>query len=1554
MLKRDIPYYKDFISDAFLSALLKDAVSINEIPGLEHVGEMGGLETTDSLKFLCELYDLLKNDLNTVLNNRITDRVFIDQQTKATAAFNRDLKRDFLSGDYKTIIGNLDSRGRVVIGPLNEFYSKAGVNRPIATIPNHLRGNHVTLFGPPDDTKLSINAMNAYHRKLKGEPAIVEELLKTQKDNPFWGADDEDSKTPLRSDLISAGMNLTECFDGTIAHTDARTKKEYKLENDHLSLPIKRFPGLALPSFFLFYKKNPIPLHMYDFALHLFKNWHNDKALSFYVPKLENEEEARYIKLMLETAEKLIQKLHPEYKLGTIRLMIVLENPRAIFRVNEIMDELYPYFVGASLGWHDFLASTARLFKEDENYRIPVKADPNIVIKYIKASHNLLADVVGSRGGIKVGGMYGILPTTTDLRSESFQVTMKGYFKDVITQFKRNLNGFWVAHPDFVRIGLALVEAWKQYKEGDRKNLEALVHNLLDSKYHSEMLDFIFGPDIEGLNINDPLYARSLIVADIKESNYIANNHPEEIRYNVFQSLQYITDWLSGNGCVALPASIDGIAVRVMDDLATAERSRWEVWHEINHGRFSVDDFLTIAHEELHFIRKDLSDSKKIVQVKWDDRTAKWYPVAFNLMVKLMTDKKPCEFATELLLPFTIPSIRESKNPWEEVLKWDAEKFAIDAKVIRYNYYFSLCGAKRFASLQSNNLALDVDSARECILSFSKSEIVEAAHFHGDIGENKKSLDAMAASEQGAVNQANLEAISKLKKLGEEYKQKFQMKFLVSAKGKSESELLSILEQRINNSETTEIENAKNELWLITKKRFDSEPINNLYERLQHIFSSHKVIDAQIAISTGIHSTQCLNFGSAKTESMFEIASLSKSVASAFAISFFNEKRISLETSVNSLFKTTSSSFRLDHVEWGDKVTVSHLMGHCALNMHYVNGVPLNEDMPAISEFLKGNEKYGYVPVEVICSPGSTFQYSGAGFIVLEHLIEALAGKSIKVLTSDFLQKLHLSNFSFDQKDRDGFHYVDGIRVNGKRLEERRKMFPAFAAGAMSNALDVTTFLQHLTKAYSDINGSKSISHDVARLMLFGKDLGAMKFMGALMGLGIFIAEAGDNKLVIHQGANDGFRALFVHCVHGPDRGLGFTILSNGELNAVSAISECAQEIFKSFNFSGINYSKFQNQFKTDSLKQEEIVNIGYKNLVFSAFMPMLPEKIIEVGPLDPHFQHNLALHAEVIEVTNQKFARAENLFSEYLPVFDPNLFGKQGKIMDSWETVRHNKQGVDTLVFKLKKPSAIEYISISTKFHYGNQAEFTRLEGWNENKKEWVEILSKTKLDGHSLKNIKADGDSSNVFSLLRLSNYPDGGISRLALYDKSFSHFEEKSELYKDEIPKTLKPLAAPYSADKIEIDKNWSRLKKGDEVDVASLAFGGKLIKASNEHYGPAIQTISPFAPMNMFDGLESARSRKPGHFEEAHIALAKPSLVHKIQLDFTYFVNNNPFEVSLLGFSEGEWKTLAEKVLVKPFAGSRKDIFIDTPIEIEEVKLLVYPDGGVNRLRVYSRA
>tara|TARA_R110000868_G_scaffold80095_7_gene227839 strand:- start:13648 stop:18186 length:4539 start_codon:yes stop_codon:yes gene_type:complete len=1507
----EIPYYQDYLSKEMLAHLLQKAKTV--APDLLMVGEPSGLESTESLKFLCELYDMLRDDLSLVLRNRIEDRKFIDQRVKALYQYNKENGTSIDSAEYETILGLEDSSGRVVIGPLQENYAKTSKQKPVASIPTYMQGNHITLFGPPDSAKMSVNAMNSYHRILPDEPNVVKELLESFEYAPKWGADNEDSKTPMHADLVSAGENLTKCFNRNIDFTDERGK-EYKLEKDNLALPIKRFPGLALPSFFLFYKKNPIPLHMYDFALHMFANWNNPEALVFYVPKLENEEEARYIHKMLEACEQLLIKRHPEYKMGTIKLMIVLENPRAILRVNEIMDELHPYFAGASLGWHDYLGSTARLFKEDGNYRIPVKADPNIVIKYIKASHDLLNTVVGPRGGIKVGGMYGILPVKNEMSGPSFQVTMKGYIKDVVTQLKRGLDGFWVAHPDFVRLGMALVAAWKQ---PSKDKLYLLVKSLLDNKYHDEIISFIDGPDIEGLDVSDQRYVRSLLVADIKESSFIANNHPDEIRYNVFQSLQYLADWLSGNGCVALPAKVEGELVRVMDDLATAERSRWEVWHEIYHGRFSLQEFLKIAHEEMHFIRKDLSHEKKIVQVKWNETNAKWYPVAFNLMIKLMSDKKPVEFAPELLLPFTTDDIRQSEDPWNKAYELNPGKYELDQSVDRFNYYFERCGSFEFAKALSKNVFVDNTRAKELILNFTKDEIIEAASFHGNIGEDKKTLDAMAASEQSLVFDEEASIKDELRKLGTEYLGKFGIKFLISAKGKNGKEMLDALKTRLNNSLEQELQNAREALWEITEKRFNTQ------DQITQLKEKYKVQDFQLSLSCGSFQMQTLSYGNASRNTFFEAASLSKSVASAFSIEYLRTKGITLDSKVNDVLAQTTSNFRLKG-EWADLVTISNLMSHDALNMHYVNGVPCDHEMPNVLELLNGHEKYGYPAVEVINKPGTVFKYSGGGFLVLEHLIEALSGESIVSLTQPFLKRLGMDQFSFDQKEIAGNDYAHAIDEQGKSLSAARLMFPAFAAGAMASASAMHQFLHHLSHAYHDLDGSGPISHDTAVSMLYGRDLGSREFMGCDMGIGIFTIEAGENRFMLHQGANDGFRSLFLHCFKGPDFGKGIVAFSNGELNAVGLISEVTQLFLKTLKVTGIDFTKFKSSFSDQGIKQEEVVNTGYRSLIFDAFVRDMPLAIEQIGPRSSYSDQNLVVGSKVLKVTNDRFARAENLISPFDPVFDPTLFERQGKVMDSWESARHNLKEFEEMIIELPKKCRPKVARLCTKFHTGNHVPRVSLEGKCDG--EWFELLKPTDLSGHSVKYVELAGDE---IKQVRVKVHPDGGFTRLGLFEQPLN--EQVSGKYQDKVPATKKPLILPVR--NIKPSKN--------------LAVGGEILKVGDEHYSPASTALSPYPPLHMFDGLENSRSRVKGHSEEVEIGLCKKAKIKTIELDFTHFVNNNPMYVSIV--INGE--EVVPKTFVKPFAANTKRFKI-APIEADRLTIKILPDGGINRIRVYE--
>ena len=501
--------------------------------------------------------------------------------------------------------------------------------------------------------------MNAWHRKGRGglsaeAEAAVDRMCAAEDApaRPFWGADCEDSKTPMHGALLQATANLLGCYDGTLGNGT--------IEASHTAVPVKRHVGLALPAPFLFTATaggadGPMPLHLYDFALHMWHAAAHAEALTYYVPKLETEAEAAYIHAMIAAAEGLVVASGrvPGYALGTVRVLVVLENPRIMFRVNEVMDALHPYFAGASLGWHDYLASTARLYKNDPHYRIPVKADPDIVVKHIRLSHEVLAHVVGPLGGIKIGGMYGVLPRAGD--QASLDATMTGFVRDVVTQLRRGLSGFWVAHPDFVRVGIALATAVGR-DDGSAALLELIGALIQDEGMRARMVALALRPAEPPLLVDatSPRFGRLLLAADMKESDVIANNDPAEIEYNVFQAVQYLADWLVGNGCVALPARTgfgSSAVVRVMDDLATTERSRWEVWLEVAHGRFAAADVLVIIARVMNAIRRGESTDQKEVQIQWNSTSAPWYPVAARVLTLLMLAERPAEFVTELLLP---------------------------------------------------------------------------------------------------------------------------------------------------------------------------------------------------------------------------------------------------------------------------------------------------------------------------------------------------------------------------------------------------------------------------------------------------------------------------------------------------------------------------------------------------------------------------------------------------------------------------------------------------------------------------------------------------------------------------------------------------------------------------------------------------------------------------------------------------------------------------------------------------------------------------------------
>jgi len=663
----DIPEYLAFLPEPLLAALAREAEPCPGVPGLRVArglqAEFPRLESDEVLGLVVEVYRAVRAELAEVLARRVVDRAFVDAETLACAERNRG--RRIEDADYDTVIGKRDTTGRIVVGPAGD-----PVQVPPVVQPDFIRGDQVTLFGPPDSARMAINAMNAVHRRPADEAPIIAELVAESGQVPRWGADSEDSKTPMMRDLLQATENLHGCFTGALRWEDPRTGRVYRLADDGRSLPIKRVAGLALPEGNHLLEGSPLPLHLVELVQHVWLNRADPRALMVYFPKLEDEGEARYLAHLFAAVERAVKARDASYVEGSIRVLVVFENPRAIFRIREMAAALCPYFLGGSLGWHDFLGSTARLFKHDPGYRIPVKADPNIVIHHIRESHHILVEALGACGAQKIGGMYGVLPAEGD--PDSLTVSMVGFVKDVVTQMKRGLDGFWVAHPDFVRIGIALAHAWRRkVKDPDDDALERLVAALVpDPAELAPLLTFVRGPDVHGLAAADPRYPRAVLAAELGTSDVIANDDPEEVRYNVFQALQYLADWLSGNGCVALPSTMrnahgDKVFVRIMDDLATTERSRWEVWAEVHHGRVSRERFEQILAEEIAFLRSGQQTATKRPQVRWLGEAARWYPIAVALLRQLMTTERPPEFATELLLPFTFEVVRAAPDPWQ-------------------------------------------------------------------------------------------------------------------------------------------------------------------------------------------------------------------------------------------------------------------------------------------------------------------------------------------------------------------------------------------------------------------------------------------------------------------------------------------------------------------------------------------------------------------------------------------------------------------------------------------------------------------------------------------------------------------------------------------------------------------------------------------------------------------------------------------------------------------------------------------------------------------------
>lgn len=310
-------------------------------------------------------------------------------------------------------------------------------------------------------------------------------------------------------------------------------------------------------------------------------------------------------------------------------------------------------------------------------------------------------------------------------------------------------------------------------------------------------------------------------------------------------------------------------------------------------------------------------------------------------------------------------------------------------------------------------------------------------------------------------------------------------------------------------------------------------------------------------------------------------------------------------------------------------------------------------------------------------------------------------------------------------------------------------------------------------------------------------------------------------------------------------------------------------------------------------------------------------------------------LGTRILSVTDDWFADANRLFQPTPAVWKEGVFDDNGKWMDGWESRRKRFEGFDTAVIRLGVAGVIKGVDIDTSFFTGNYPPSASLEacflvdGNPDQDTVWTEILPSVELQGNSHHYHQIDCDQP--FSHLRFNIYPDGGVARLRVH-------------------------GMPY--------RDWSKVDSQEQIDLASALNGGRSIACSDEHYGSMSNILNPGRGVNMGDGWETARRRTPGN-DWVIVALGQPGEVEKVIVDTLHFKGNYPDSCSIQGaFVKGGtdsqietqslfWRELLPSQKLSMHAEHEFAEQINAIGPITHIRLNVFPDGGVSRLRVLGK-
>lgn len=382
-------------------------------------------------------------------------------------------------------------------------------------------------------------------------------------------ADFEDAHSPTWTATLEGQINLRDAITRTIAFTSPEGKS-YRL-NEKTAVLLARPRGWHLSEKHVLVDDAPMSASLFDFGLYFF---HNAQELLrrgtgpyFYLPKLESHQEARLWNDVFVMAQRYLD-LPP----GTIRATVLIENILATFEMDEILWELREHSAGLNCGRWDYIFSAIRKFQKHPDFYLPDRAQVTMTTPFMRAYSQLVIKTCHRRNIHAMGGMAAQIPIKND--PEANEAALAKVRADKEREAKDGHDGTWVAHPGLVAIARDIFDKYMPTPNQIHRKRE----------------------DVQ-------VTAADLLAIPTGTIT------PAGLRTNVDVGIRYMAAWLSGNGCVPI--------YNLMEDAATAEISRSQIWQWLHNPNARLDDgrpitvelFRDLTAEVLGELRQQVGDA---------------------------------------------------------------------------------------------------------------------------------------------------------------------------------------------------------------------------------------------------------------------------------------------------------------------------------------------------------------------------------------------------------------------------------------------------------------------------------------------------------------------------------------------------------------------------------------------------------------------------------------------------------------------------------------------------------------------------------------------------------------------------------------------------------------------------------------------------------------------------------------------------------------------------------------------------------------------------------